>query len=66
MRKLAEYAETCPINRVESKGNKIGVISAGIAYLYAKEALGDPGRLLQTGYDLPDAEANAAGLCCTA
>ena len=41
MRKLAEYAETCPINRVESKGNKIGVISAGIAYLYAKEALGD-------------------------
>ena len=41
MRKLAEYAETCPINRVEPKGNKIGVISAGIAYLYAKEALGN-------------------------
>jgi len=52
---LKEYAETADINTVEENGSKIGVISAGIAYLYAKEALGDKVDYLKLGmvYPLP-------------
>ena len=38
---LKEMAETSPLNRVEENGSKIGIIAGGIAYMYAKEALGD-------------------------
>ena len=42
MKALAEYAETAPINRAEyHEGAKIGVITSGACYQYAKEALGD-------------------------
>ncbi len=34
---LREYAETCPLNRVEWGGRRIGVISDGVAYQYARE-----------------------------
>ena len=52
---LKEYAETASINAVEENGSNIGVISAGIAYLYAKEALGDKVDYLKLGmvYPLP-------------
>lgn len=40
-KKVAEFAETCAFNKVEDNGAKIGVITAGISYQYAKEALGD-------------------------
>ncbi len=36
---LAEAANTHPINRVEMKDKKIGVITSGIPYQYVKEAL---------------------------
>ena len=39
--KLKEYAEECPFNVVEMHDTKIGIISAGSAYMYAKDALGD-------------------------
>ncbi|MBQ7335086.1 MAG: indolepyruvate ferredoxin oxidoreductase subunit alpha [Clostridia bacterium] len=39
--KIADYASDCPFNTVENNGSAIGVITAGIAYQYAKEALGD-------------------------
>ena len=53
---LKEYAETADINAVEENGSNIGVISAGIAYLYAKEALGDKVDYLKLGmvYPLPE------------
>ena len=38
---LVAFANDCPFNTVEDNGQKIGVIAAGIAYQYAKEALGD-------------------------
>ncbi|RLC83491.1 MAG: indolepyruvate ferredoxin oxidoreductase subunit alpha [Chloroflexi bacterium] len=34
---LAEYAETCPLNRVEWRDRRIGVIAGGVAYQYARE-----------------------------
>lgn len=41
MTALAEYAETAKINTVEYKDREIGVITSGISYEYAKEALPD-------------------------
>lgn len=48
-RKLTEYAEASPLNKVEMNGTKIGIITAGIAYQYAKEALGDKASYLKLG-----------------
>ena len=48
-RKLAEWAETAPINRVEMHDTKIGVITSGISYQYAKEALGENASYLKLG-----------------
>jgi indolepyruvate ferredoxin oxidoreductase alpha subunit len=56
MQKLADYAETLSINRVESNGSKIGVITSGIAYMYAREALGEQADYLKLGmiYPMPE------------
>ncbi len=53
---LTELAETSELNRVEENGSKIGVITAGISYMYAKEALGDKADFLKLGmvYPLPE------------
>ncbi len=53
---LKEFAETSDINTVEENGSKIGVISSGIAYVYAKEALGEKVDYLKLGmvYPLPE------------
>ncbi|WP_406677121.1 indolepyruvate ferredoxin oxidoreductase subunit alpha [Moorella sp. ACPs] len=53
--KLAAYAETTPLNRVEWADRRVGVISSGVAYQYVKEAL--PGvSVLKLGltYPLPE------------
>jgi len=39
MRELAAYSETAEINKVKYNDTKIGIIAAGIAYQYAKEAM---------------------------
>ena len=50
MQQLADYAENCALNRVEyNTGAKIGVITAGICYQYAKEALGERASYLKLG-----------------
>lgn len=53
---LKEFAESCEFNTVEDNGSKIGVISAGITYMYAKEALGDKVNYLKLGmvYPMPE------------
>lgn len=55
MEKLSEMVETSELNTIEDNGSKIGVIAAGIAYVYAKEALGDKVNYLKLGavYPLP-------------
>ncbi len=50
---LTEFAENTEINVVEKNGAKIGVITAGIAYAYAKEALGDKADFLKLGMVYP-------------
>ena len=50
---LTEFAETTELNKIEENGSKIGVVSAGIAYMYAKEALGDAVDYLKLGMVYP-------------
>lgn len=51
-----EFAETCDLNSVELNNSKIGVITSGISYMYAKEALGDRVSYLKLGmvYPMPE------------
>ena len=53
---LKAMAETADFNTEENNGSKIGIISSGIAYMYAKEALGDKVDYLKLGmvYPLPE------------
>lgn len=53
--KLKEYAGTSAINQV-IKGGNIGVITSGIAYQYAREALGDRATYLKLGMVNPLSE----------
>lgn len=54
--KLAEFAESCPFNRVEiADGAKTGIITSGTCYQYVKEVFGDSVSVLKIGmaYPLP-------------
>ena len=52
---LREYAQTTPLNRIEFHSGKTGVITSGVCYCHAKEALGDSVSYLKLGmiYPLP-------------
>ena len=54
--KLVDYAETAEINKVEMNNSKIGIITAGISYMYAHDALGDKVNYLKLGmvYPMPE------------
>jgi len=54
--RLKDWAEKTQLNYIEGTNKKIGVISAGIAYRYAKEALGQNASYLKLGavYPLPE------------
>ena len=54
-KKLVEYAESTNLNKVENNNKKIGVITNGISYVYAKEALSNNVNYLKLGmvYPLP-------------
>ena len=56
MAALKEYAETSELNKIEINSDKIGIITSGISYMYAKEALGDSVSFLKLGmvYPLPE------------
>ena len=55
-RKLIEYAETAPVNRVEMGGTKMGIITSSTSYQYVKETFGDSVSVLKLGmiWPLPD------------
>lgn len=55
-KKLEEYAQSCEINKTEDNNSGIGVITSGISYVYAKDALGDKVNYLKLGmvYPLPE------------
>ncbi|MBR1772181.1 MAG: indolepyruvate ferredoxin oxidoreductase subunit alpha [Lachnospiraceae bacterium] len=49
MRKLAEYADNCPFNRVEMGDTKLGIITSSTCYQYVKEVFGDSACVLKLG-----------------
>ncbi|MCM1046435.1 MAG: indolepyruvate ferredoxin oxidoreductase subunit alpha [Candidatus Gastranaerophilales bacterium] len=56
MRRLADYANDCPFNRVEMGGTSIGIITSSTSYQYAKEVFGETASILKLGmvHPLPD------------
>jgi indolepyruvate ferredoxin oxidoreductase alpha subunit len=51
---LSEFAENCPLNRVEWRGTELGIITGGIAYQYARDVFPDASTLkLGMVYPLP-------------
>jgi indolepyruvate ferredoxin oxidoreductase alpha subunit len=53
MAALEAYACTSPLNRVEMNGTKIGVVTASIAYQYAKDAFPEDASFLKLGITNP-------------
>ena len=52
-KKLIEWAETAPINRVEMGGTAMGVITSSTSYQYVKEVFGDSVSVLKLGMANP-------------
>lgn len=52
-KKLIEYAETAPINRVEMGGTDLGIITSSTSYQYVKEVFGDSVSILKLGMANP-------------
>lgn len=48
-KKLTEYAEKSSLNKVIDNGGDIGIITSGISYQYAREAMGDKASYLKLG-----------------
>lgn len=54
--RLIAYAERASVNTAEYNDTSIGIITSGVAYQYAKEAMGDKASYLKLGmvYPLPE------------
>ena len=48
-KKLIEYAETTPINRVEFTTDELGIITSSTCYQYVKEVFGESASVLKLG-----------------
>jgi indolepyruvate ferredoxin oxidoreductase alpha subunit len=54
LKALEEYANTSPLNKVEYNENtKIGIVTASVAYQYAKEVFGNDASYLKLGFTYP-------------
>ena len=53
LRALEEYSNKTPLNKIEYNDKKIGIITAGISYQYAKEVFGDSASYLKLGFTYP-------------
>lgn len=53
LEKLRQYSNQSPLNRMEMGDTKIGVITSGISYEYAREVLGDKASYLKIGFSYP-------------
>ncbi len=53
LEKLKEFSEQTPMNFIEDHGSKIGVITSGMCYCFAKEVFGDDVNYLKLGFTYP-------------
>lgn len=51
--KLEELSNNSELNKIEWNDKKIGVITSGVAYQYAKEVFGDSASFLKLGFTYP-------------
>ncbi|MGI6143213.1 MAG: indolepyruvate ferredoxin oxidoreductase subunit alpha [bacterium] len=51
--RLREYSEICEFNFVEWNTEKVGIITSGISYAYAKEVFGEKASYLKLGFTYP-------------
>lgn len=61
--KLKEYAETTPFNFEEFNTVKVGVITSGACYHYAKEAFGENASYLKLGFSFPMPDDKITAFC---
>ncbi|HYF83516.1 MAG TPA: indolepyruvate ferredoxin oxidoreductase subunit alpha [Clostridia bacterium] len=54
LKALEEYANKSPLNKIEyNKNTKIGIVTASVAYQYAKEVFGEDASYLKLGFTYP-------------
>ena len=53
MKELEEYGNTCCLNKMEIRGHKVGVITASISYLYARDIFPEDTSFLKLGLTNP-------------
>jgi indolepyruvate ferredoxin oxidoreductase alpha subunit len=53
LKELEEFSNNTPLNRIEWGDKKIGIITSGISYQYAKEIFGENASYLKLGYTHP-------------
>ena len=63
LKKLEEFSEQTPLNFVEDNGSKVGVITSGMCYCFAKEVFGDDVNYLKLGFTYPLPQKKIAEFC---
>ncbi len=51
--RMAEYSNNCELNRIEMGDTKIGIVTSGASYQYAREVFGDSVSYLKIGMAFP-------------
>lgn len=50
---MREYSNNCKLNTIEMNSTKIGIITSGVSYMYAKEVMGEDASYLKIGFSNP-------------
>lgn len=50
---MREYSNNCKLNTIEMNNTKVGIITAGVSYMYAKEVMGEEASYLKIGFSNP-------------
>ncbi|SHJ86010.1 indolepyruvate ferredoxin oxidoreductase alpha subunit [Geosporobacter subterraneus DSM 17957] len=53
LRQLEEFSNKTDLNRIEWNSKKVGIVTAGVAYQYAKEVFGEDASYLKLGFTYP-------------
>ncbi|MTI68199.1 MAG: indolepyruvate ferredoxin oxidoreductase subunit alpha [Firmicutes bacterium] len=53
LKKLEEFSNNTKLNRIEWNDKKVGIVTSGVAYQYAKEVFGDNASYLKLGFTYP-------------
>jgi indolepyruvate ferredoxin oxidoreductase alpha subunit len=53
LKKLEAFSNETPLNFIEWNDKKVGIVSSGVAYQYAKDVFGDTASYLKIGFSFP-------------